>query len=131
MIRTGSSREFADFLDQLDDEDFAGLALGSGMDVVPPRTPAGYFALLEFTASGIFRPNRAGFAQVVRRLRRLPARAVALALAALLRSRRTSRPAPVRIPAPAPVRMTSQRQRSTVAPSRGSPWRVGVGEAPT
>lgn len=59
----------------------------------------------------------------------LPPRSRA-ALLALLRSRAV-RPVRIPAPAPAPVRMTSQRQRSTVAPSRGSPWRAGVGEAPT
>ncbi len=53
------------------------------------------------------------------------------AVLALLGSRRSRFPARIPVPVPAPVRMTSQRQRSTVAPSRGSPWRAGVGEAPT
>lgn len=121
MHRVRTDEEFAQFLADMTDEEFAAVAFAAGMDSVPSRTPAGYLAVFEAMAAGVCSPDRARLARTVSRTRRLSARPAVVALRALF-LRAVARPA---VPAGARWRavrrLLPQAGHGAVAPARGDP----------
>ncbi|WP_371634514.1 hypothetical protein OG693_39905 [Streptomyces sp. NBC_01259] len=121
MYRTMGDREFARFLADMPDDDFATIARHTGMDSTPERTPAGYLAVLEAMAAGSVRVDRGRMAHVMRSLPM--GRPGVLALLVLV-LRMTKAPALSWAAGPVVRRLVPQAGHGASAPVRGSPGRV-------
>lgn len=115
---TRSDAEFARFLDDMSDEDFATIARCTGLDSTPDRSPAGYLAMVEAMAAGVVRVDRRRMARVMRSLP-MGRPGVFVLLALVLRM--TEVPASMWAAGPMLRRLVPQAGHGASAPVRGSP----------